>query len=182
MTQSYYRKAQCVLLAFNLYNEESFNNLNKWHSDTINYCKNQDNNFAIVLVGLKSNPNNSNRIEKNRINLELVEKFQQEKKFIIGYCEIDLAQKELDNSSNNSNNSNNTNLKEPFELLLEHYAESKFVSNNINLNLSLKNSMENPVYENRTIISSKNLKNTQMQHNLKSTQANEREKICCVIL
>ena len=48
---------------------------------------------------------------------ELVEKFQQEKQFVIGHCEIDLA--------------DDRNLKEPFAVLFEYYgklAESRAMS------------------------------------------------------
>lgn len=120
LTQNYYRKVQSVLLIFNKNNDESFYNLNKWHSDIVNYSNNQDNNLAIVVVCLKTRPtknNSSNRAKisdlRSTISLDIIEKFQKEKEFIVGYCEVDLAEP--------------TNLKEPFEILLKYMRDSKYV-------------------------------------------------------
>jgi hypothetical protein len=101
---------------FNKNNEETFYNLSKWHSDIVNYSSNQDNSLAIVLVSLKKKPQNNNRDQNsefgNVVTLDMIEKFQKEKKFIVGYCEIDL------NEANK--------LKEPFEILLGHINENKY--------------------------------------------------------
>ena len=83
-------------------------NLSKWHSDIVNYCKKQDDRFAIVLVGLKNKPNDKNGYNSQLpVKLGLIEQFQQEKPYIIGYSEVDI--------------NNQINLKEPFELLLDHF-------------------------------------------------------------
>jgi GTPase SAR1 family protein len=116
LTQNYYRRAQCVLLLFDLYNEISFFNLSKWHSDALNYCRQQTDQFAIVLVGIKrkSGGQQSNQ-SAERIEQTIVEEFQQQHQFIIGYSEIDL-------------NNEKSNLKEPFETLLDHFEEKRFLS------------------------------------------------------
>jgi hypothetical protein len=90
---------------FDARNNESFNNLAKWHFDVINYCKNCDNDkFAIVLVGLKR----KQRTNNFSVEQEQIENFLQQHEYIINYCEIDLDE-------------NNQNIKEPFQILFEHF-------------------------------------------------------------
>lgn len=110
LTQTYYRKAECVLLFFDINSPESFDNLHQWHTDIFTYCKKPDKNFAIVLVGLKRNNRTKNAAYSEYTLQELIDKFQNEHSYIIDYCEVDLE--------------TNMNLKEPFELLLENFSNS----------------------------------------------------------
>ncbi|RNA42077.1 ras and EF-hand domain-containing -like isoform X2 [Brachionus plicatilis] len=113
LTQSYYRRVECALLLFNKHNEDSLLNLNKWYCDIMNYSKNREKNFSIVIVCLITNDaNDLNEESKVKIS-SIVENFQKEKEFVIGSCEIDL------NKPNN--------LKEPFEIIHEHIQDSKFL-------------------------------------------------------
>lgn len=109
MTQSYYRKAQCVLLAFDLNNEESFQNLKKWYEDALNYCESQDTRFAVLLIGIKKKRDPEAYVSSSTIDNHLIEAFVQEHTpTVIDYCQVDLA--------------NEINLKEPFNILLDHFS------------------------------------------------------------
>jgi hypothetical protein len=115
---------------FDVQHEESFFNLSKWHTDVLSYCKSQTDKFAIVLVGIKNNHMNKNSLTSSftvkrdsaKVSAELIEQFQVEKEFVIGYCEVDLDDE--------------TNLNEPFAMLFEHMnrvSESRALSpNNFN--------------------------------------------------
>ncbi len=97
---------------FDIFNHESFNNLNFWHSDVYNYCKNQGNRFAIVLVGIKNKykyTTGNYSTDQTPIDQNLIDQFVEEKDLIIGYCEVDV------------HNEENNNLKVPFEILLEYF-------------------------------------------------------------
>ena len=95
---------------FDVYNHESFNNLSTWHADVFNYCKNQDNRFAIVLVGIKNKlkMNSNTYTSSTPIEHSLIQQFIEEKSLIIGYCEVDMQNGE-------------NNLKEPFQILFDHF-------------------------------------------------------------
>lgn len=115
LTQTYYRKAECVLLFFDLNSYETFENLQSWYTDIMNYSKKPEKNFAIILIGMKDRKRRqvsvSSLINDRSITRELIEKFQQEHPFIIDYCEISLK--------------SSTNLKEPFELLFENFLSTE---------------------------------------------------------
>jgi hypothetical protein len=104
---------------FDVSHEESFSNLSKWHTDVLSYCKSNSDKFAIILVGIRyslanrSSSGGGGSGFKCRspsgfspINNELIEQFQAEKPYVVGYCEVN-----LDDESN---------LTEPFVMLVEH--------------------------------------------------------------
>ncbi|KAM9969029.1 hypothetical protein ACTFIW_000112 [Dictyostelium discoideum] len=63
---AYYRGANCYLLCFDIHNEKSFNNLEKWMDDTKTYCF--DESVPFILVGTKSDiPRTDKSISKERI-------------------------------------------------------------------------------------------------------------------
>lgn len=88
----------------------------------MNYCKYGETKFGIVLVGIRmrqqQNESGTKLVAKhhknNKIDSTLIEKFQFENKHIIGYCEIDF-------------NDEDRNLKEPFEILLDHLTDNKVI-------------------------------------------------------
>jgi GTPase SAR1 family protein len=157
LTQGYYRKAECVLLMFDIFNLESFNNLNFWHSDLQNYCKNQGDRFAIVLVGIKNKfkYNTGNYQTNGTVDQNLIQKFVEEKDLIIGYCEVDISEEEYDN------------LKEPFAILLDYF---------------LSISQSRPISTNPFIKESQNsIENLEDDDEIHS-KSNKHEKECCIII
>ena len=82
----------------------------------MNYCKKQDNKFAIVLMSLKRKKDATNCVEQH-----LIDAFLGEHTFIIDYCQIDLCKADEDEC----------NLKEPFEIILDYFLsldESRIIS------------------------------------------------------
>lgn len=145
LTQSYYKKAECVLLFFNLNSYESFENLDNWYTDALSYSKKSDKNFRIVLVGLNNSNsqlmNSSMLLSQLEVNQEQIDKFQQEHAFVIDYCEVDLA--------------NGKSLKEPFEILLENFLYSN--ENRILPTSYFEDSSKNRLNESDTKLSNNNL-------------------------
>ncbi len=176
LTQSYYRKAQCVLLMFDSKNHESFNSLSKWHSDVMSYCKKQDDKFAIILVGLKRKKRNTNNFT---VDLEQIEKFQQEHEFVIDYTEIDLESEHIEN------------VKEPFQLLLEHFVslnDSKILPTNY-FETNKSNNDSNTINITQSNIRKKSLarSSTPFNHDYNETgeednDLKENNKSCCIII
>ncbi|KAM9969032.1 hypothetical protein ACTFIW_000115 [Dictyostelium discoideum] len=61
----FYRGTNCYILCFDIHNEESFNNLEKWMDEVRTYCFG---NIPFVLVGTKSDiPRTNKSISKARI-------------------------------------------------------------------------------------------------------------------
>ena len=95
LVTSYYRNAQGILLAFDLTNQDSFKNIEKWISNIYKYGRN---NVKIILVGTKSD------LEQDiKVSAEQIEKFAQ---YInVSYYEISAK--------------NNSNIEESFEDLVK---------------------------------------------------------------
>ena len=68
----------------------------------MNYCKKQDNKFAIVLMSIKR------KNGANAVSQHLIDSFLHENTFIINYCQIDLNSEECD-------------FKEPFEIIFNYF-------------------------------------------------------------
>ena len=141
---------------FDIFNLESFNNLNFWHSDLQNYCKNQGDRFAIVLVGIKNKfkYNMGNYLTDGTVDQNLIQKFVEERA-IVAYCEVDIAEEEYEN------------LKAPFAILLDYFlsiSQSRPTSTNP-FSKESQNSIEN--LEDDDEIYSK---------------SNKHEKECCTII
>ena len=143
---------------FDVFNNESFENLNIWYSDVYNYCMNQGTRFAIILVGIKNiYKQNSNKYTANiPVNLNSIKKFVEEKDFIIDYCEVNIS----DNFDEISN------LKEPFEILLHHFS-----------NISQTRPVSTNPFSKESLDSIEKL-----QNNHKNKKSIKIEKECCAII
>ena len=143
---------------FDVFNNESFENLNIWYSDVYNYCMNQGTRFAIILVGIKNiYKQNSNKYTANiPVNLNSIKKFVEEKDFIIDYCEVNIS----DNFAEISN------LKEPFEILLHHFS-----------NISQTRPVSTNPFSKESLDSIEKL-----QNNHKNKKSIKIEKECCAII
>ena len=65
VTRQYYRDAQAILLVFDLTNEKSFNDLNSWFEEAVNYINNIK--CLFFLIGNKSDDTENICVKKEKI-------------------------------------------------------------------------------------------------------------------
>ena len=113
VTRQYYHDTQAILLVFDLTNEKSFNDLNSWLDEAINYIS--DKKCLFFLFG-----NKSDEKEKIVIDNEQITKFLQKNHKIKRYFEVSAL--------------NGHNIELAFEKISQYLAQ-KFGGEEINRNL-----------------------------------------------